>query len=40
MEKNRYHTEDGVKIDMWVKDTFKFKNNTIAIYKTGYYRSL
>lgn len=39
-DSNRYTTRDGVKIDMWVKDQFKFKNNTIDIYKTGYYRSL
>lgn len=40
LEDNRYTTKDGAKIDMWTKTTFKFKNDTIDIYKTGYYRSL
>jgi len=40
LETNRYTTKDGVKIDMWSKANFTFKNKTIEIYKTGYYRSL
>jgi class 3 adenylate cyclase len=40
LDENRYTTEAGLKIDIWVKDKFKFKNNIIDIYKTGYYRSL
>lgn len=39
-DENRYTTKDGIKRDMWTKDNFKFKNNTIEIYKTGYYRHL
>ena len=40
LENNRYTTKDGVKTDMWTRQSFKFKNDTIEIYKTGYYRSL
>lgn len=40
LENNRYTTKDGVKIDMWTKTSFNFKNELIDIYKTGYYRSL
>jgi class 3 adenylate cyclase len=37
---NRYTTKNEVKIDMWTKASFDFKNKQIEIYKTGYYRSL
>lgn len=39
-ERNRYTTVDGLKKDMWTKDSFNFKKTPIEIYKTGYYRSL
>jgi class 3 adenylate cyclase len=40
IEENRYTIKNGIKIDMWTKASFQFKNETIEIYKTGYYRSL
>ena len=40
LDRNRYTNKDGVKIDMWTKASFTFKNKPIEIYKTGYYRSL
>ncbi|GAB3722684.1 adenylate/guanylate cyclase domain-containing protein [Flavobacterium koreense] len=39
-EVNQFTTRNGVKIDMWTSGQFKFKNEFITIYKTGYYRSL
>lgn len=39
-DENRYTTKNGIKIDMWTKSSFNFKNKLIEIYKTGYYRSL
>lgn len=39
-EHNRYTVKDGIKIDMWTKTLFNFKDQNIDIYKTGYYRSL
>jgi adenylate cyclase len=39
-EENRYTTKNELKIDMWTSDNFNFKNETIVIYKTGYYRHL
>jgi class 3 adenylate cyclase len=40
LDDNRYTTKNGIKVDMWSQDTFKFKNKNIYIYKTGYYRHL
>jgi adenylate cyclase len=40
LDDNRYTTKNGIKVDMWSRDTFKFKNENIYIYKTGYYRHL
>lgn len=39
-DSNRFTTIDGVKTEMWTKSSFNFKNKTIEIYKTGFYRSL
>ena len=40
LEANQFTTVNGVKIDMWTSGQFKFKNEFLTIYKTGYYRSL
>ncbi len=40
LDKNRYTNKGGVKTDMWSAFKFRFKDEQIDIYRTGYYRSL
>jgi class 3 adenylate cyclase len=40
LDRNRYTTKGGQKIDMWTKANFIFKGKNIEIYKTGYYCSI